>query len=180
MGCPALLPLSWVRGDAAEHPTGQRCPSVPQCLLWGQIYHIPSSSRPLVQPPGSGQPLAEQGHLTSESPLQYTKLLFLLVPNPILSCAMKSPSLQQTSPLASAAGWGAGGMGHRHCCHQHLRARREVPSRVSRGECPEGNLGRRTLLPFMPLPICSSVLYKMGFLCRQSHPNCSGPLRKEV
>lgn len=80
MGCPALLPLSSL---------GRGAPASPSACSGGR--YIPSSSRPLLRPPGSGQPLTEQGHLTSESPLQYAKLLFLLVPNPIFVLCCEIP-----------------------------------------------------------------------------------------
>lgn len=62
-------------------PLGRGAPASPSACSGGR--YIPSSSRPLVRPSGSDQPPPEQGHLTSESPLQYAKLLFLLVQNPI-------------------------------------------------------------------------------------------------
>lgn len=78
-------PSAGCEGMLLSIPLGRGAPASPSACSGGR--YIPSSSRPLVRPPSSGQPLAEQGHLTSESPLQYAKLLFLLVQNPIfISC----------------------------------------------------------------------------------------------
>lgn len=97
MGCPALLPLSSL---------GRGAPASPSACSGGR--YIPSSSRPLLRPPGSGQPLTEQGHLTSESPLQYAKLLFLLVQNPIFISCHEVPF----APADLSSGQRCG-MGHR-------------------------------------------------------------------